>query len=140
VCLSFVRETQLNVVWDIYIYITDSLKVTTQSKRGKGISRRVKPDNKIPGNWVAFLRVDENKEELFHFLADQLATGGAEHGQVIYTKGGSVVCNEQRDDISDLAPCKHEEADTRLLLHAAHAAKCGFKKIMLRITDMTLWL
>jgi len=139
VCLSSVRKPQLNVVWDIYIYITDSLKVTTWSKRGKGICRRAKPDTKIPGNWVAFLRVDEiRKSNIFHFLADQLATVGAEHAQVIYAKDKSVVCNEQRDDISDLAPCKHEEADTRPLLHAAYEAKCGFKKIILRITDTDL--
>lgn len=58
-----------------------------------------------------------------------------EYGQVISTKGQSVVINGRRDDTSDLSPCTHEEADTRLLLHAADAAKCGFKKIMLRTVD-----
>ncbi|KAK3730138.1 hypothetical protein QZH41_015848 [Actinostola sp. cb2023] len=81
---------RVDVVWDMYI--TDSLEETTRNKRGKGIRRRVKPDTKIPGNWAAFLRVDENKEELFHYLADQLGTIGAEHGQVISTKGEAVVC------------------------------------------------
>ena len=84
---------------------------------------------------MAFLRVDENKEELFHFLVDQLVSVEAEHGQVTSTKGDSVVCNGQRDDISGLAPCKHEETDTRLLLLAADAGKCGFNKIMLRTID-----
>ena len=121
------------MIWDIYI--ADSLKAVTRNKRGKGIRRRVKCDTKIPGNWVAFLRVNENKEELFHFLADQLVSVEAEHGQVISTKGDSVVFNGQRYDISSLAPCKHEEADTRLLLHAADAGKCGFNKIMLRTVD-----
>jgi hypothetical protein len=81
------------------------------------------------------LRIDKNKEELFHFLADQLGTVGAEHGQVESTKGDSVVCNGGTDDTSGLSPCNHEEADTRLLLHAADAAKCGLKKIMLRTGD-----
>ena len=138
VFLPFVKSQlqhvlRVDVVWDIYI--ADSLKATTRNKRGKGIRRRVKPDTKIPGNWAAFLRVDENKEELFHFLADQLVSVEAEHGQVISTKGDSVVCNGQRDDISSLAPCKNEEADTRLLLHAADAGKCGFNRIMLRTVD-----
>ena len=138
VFLPFVKSQlqhvlRVDVVWDIYI--ADNLKTTTRNKRGKGIRRRVKPDSKIPGNWVAFLRVDENKEELFHFLADQLVSVEAEHGQVISTKGDSVVCNGQRDDISGLAPCKHEEVDTRLLLLAADAGKCGFNKIMLRTID-----
>ena len=39
-------------------------------------------------------------------------------------------------ETSDVAPCKHEAAETRLLLHAAHAAKCGFKKIMLQTVDI----
>jgi len=95
VFLLYVKHSLM--LYGTYIYITDSLKMTARSKRGKGICRRVKPDTRIPGNWVAFLRVDENKEELFHFLADQLATVGAEHGQVIYTKDESVVCSEQRD-------------------------------------------
>ena len=56
-----------------------------------------------------------------------------EHEQVISTKGD--LCNGQRDDISSLAPCKHEEADTRLLLHAADVGKCGLNKIMLRTAD-----
>lgn len=112
-----------------------SLKATARSKRGKGIRRRVKPDTKIPGNWVAFLRVDENKQELFHFLTDQLATTDLGLGQVIWTKGDSVVCNGRREDTSDLLPCNHKEADTRLVLHAADAAKCGFEKVMLRTVD-----
>lgn len=72
----------------------DSLTATTRNKRGKGIQQHVKPDLKIPGNWET-LRVDENKEELFHFLADQLVSVEAVHGQVTSPKGDSVVCNVQ---------------------------------------------
>ena len=77
-----------------------SLKAKTRSKRGKGIRRRVMPDSKIPGNWAAFLRTDKNKEELFHFFADQLGTVGVQHGQVVSTKGNAVVCNRETDDTS----------------------------------------
>ena len=124
---------RVDVVWDKYN--ADSLKATARSKRGKGIRRRVKSDTKIPGNWAAFLRVDENKQELFDFLADQLGTVDVELGQVISTKGETVVYNRRREDTSELSPCNHEEADTRLLLHAADAAKCGFEKLMLRTVD-----
>lgn len=50
----------------------------------------------------------------------------------ISTKGEAVVSNG-RDDTATLSPCKHEEADTRLILHAA---KCGFTKVMLRTADI----
>ena len=81
------------------------------------------PDSKIPGNWAAFLRIDKNKEDLFHFLADQLGTVGVQHGQVVSTKGNAVVCNRETDYTSSLPPCNHEKADTRLSLHAADVAK-----------------
>ena len=32
----------------------------------------------------------------------------------------------------DLAPCDHEEADTRLFLHARHCAQNGHKKVVIR--------
>ena len=55
---------------------------------------------------------------------------------MISTKGEtSVVYNRRREDTSELSLCNHEEADTRLLLHAADAAKCGFEKLMLRTVD-----
>lgn len=55
-----------------------------------------------------------------------------EHGQVISTKCEAVVCNGRRIHTADLSPCKHEEADTRLILHAA---MCGFTKVMLSTFD-----
>ena len=111
---------RLDIVWDEYIH--DSLKSMTRSKRGKGVRRRVEPNNRIPNNWNAFLRVDENKAELFQFLADLsigLKVGGK---QVISTCGHGVVCNSDID-ICNLSPCTHEEADTRILLHAANVLR-----------------
>lgn len=124
---------RVDVVWDRYF--PGSLKDSARSKRGKGVRRQVRPNTRIPGNWAAFLRVDENKEELFHYLAEQLTTIRSEHGKVVSTKGETVVFNNERDDIADLAPCKHEEADTRLLLHAADAAKRSYTKVMIRTVD-----
>ena len=43
--------------------------------------------------------------------------------------------NGRRDDTSDLSSCTHEETDTRRLLHAADATKCGLTKTMLRTVD-----
>ena len=112
------------MVWNRYL--PGSLKDSSRSKRGKGIRRHVRPDTRIPGNWIAFLRVDENKEELFLYLAEQLTTIGIDHGEVVSTKHESVVFNNDRTDAADLSPCMHEEADTRLLLHAADAARRGY--------------
>ena len=42
-----------------------SLKASTREKRGKGIRRRVAPSTVMLKNWSDFLRVNENKTELF---------------------------------------------------------------------------
>jgi len=57
-------------VWDRYL--PDSLKGTARAKRGKGVRRRVVAGASIPGNWASFLRVDDNKTELFSFLSGAL--------------------------------------------------------------------
>eukprot|EP00112_Aurelia_sp_Birch-Aquarium-sp1_P020665 Seg5381.3 transcript_id=Seg5381.3/GoldUCD/mRNA.D3Y31 product="hypothetical protein" protein_id=Seg5381.3/GoldUCD/D3Y31 len=57
-----------------------------------------------------------------------------QHKQIITTKGLAVLSNTPRET-PDLSSCNHEEADTRLLLHAADAAKQGYKKIMIQTVD-----
>jgi len=63
---------RLDIVFDVYL--TDSLKLGTREKRGIGTRARVTVNNKIPKNWTEFLHVDDNKTELFHYLALVLTT------------------------------------------------------------------
>ena len=37
--------------------------------------------------------------------------------------------------VKQLAPCSHEEADTRMLLHADHEAQQGHKVVCLKTVD-----
>ena len=62
--------TRIYIIWDVYL--EDSLKSTAREIRGRGIQRRVAPSNTIPGNWKEFLRLAENKTELFDSLAHQV--------------------------------------------------------------------
>ena len=119
--------------WDRYL--PGSLKDSARSKRGKGIHRRVRPDTRIQGDWKAFLRVDENKKHLFLYEAEQLTTIGTDHGEVLSTKHETVDFNNDRTDATDLSPCTHEEADTRLLLYSADDARCAYIKVMIRTVD-----
>ena len=50
----------------------DSLKSTTRRKRGKGIRRKVEGNSQPPKDWDSFLRIDENKTELFRFLSHDI--------------------------------------------------------------------
>ena len=38
-------------------------------------------------------------------------------------------------DLTNIAPCSHEEADTRLFLHVAHAVQKGYRKLSLHSGD-----
>ena len=122
---------RVDVVWDECL--PDSLKTDTRTKRGRGIRRRVEASSSIPGNCQAFLRIDENKVELFSFLATRLAARETEK-QVISTLHKDVVCTHDRY-IAGLAPCTHEEADTRMLLHVEDAMKQGYTKLSIHTFD-----
>ncbi len=124
----------MDIVWDVYI--AESLESTTRQKRGKGVRRRVSPTTVIPQNWKDFLRVDENKLELFSFLSQQVTNLPTEEGKCIYTTHGSDVLSSMVDaDLTSLVPCSHEEEDTRLLLHVADAVQKGFRKVCVRTVD-----
>ena len=111
----------------------ESLKADTRTKRGRGIRRRVEPSSSIPGNWQAFLRINENKVELFSLLATRLTAQETEK-QVISTLHKDLVCTHARY-IAGLAPCTHEEADTRMLLHVEDATKQGYTTVSIRTVD-----
>ncbi len=119
-------------MWDEYI--ANSLKATTRSKRGQGARRRVQATNQIPRNWQQFLRNDENKRELFQFLAQGVASL-QEAKQFITTKSKDILCTLAHNNIANVAPRTHEEADTGIILHAADAVQEGHRKIVLRKVD-----
>ena len=94
------------------------------------------PSTQIPKNWNNFLRVDENKTELFKFLSQQAIHLPIDQGKVIYaTDGGNVLTTEANALLTNLSPCLHEEADTRLLLHVADAVKKSHRKLCVRTVD-----
>ena len=120
---------RLDIVWDEYI--ADSLKAETRTR--KGIRRRVEPSNTILANWQEFLRINDNKIELFSLLATSAATIATDK-QVISTCHTAVLCTQSRD-VSGLAPCTHEEADTRILLHLEDVVKQGYNKVSIPTVD-----
>lgn len=122
---------RLDIVWDLYM--ADSLKADTRSKRGKGARRRVELSSAVPRNWQEFLRIDENKMELFSFLASNMANIDT-NKHLIITLGPSVLCSN-RQDVSAVAPCMHEEADTRILLHLQDAIQQGYSKALICTVD-----
>ena len=119
------------MIWDQYF--NNSLKSQTRSRRGKGIRRRVEASSSLPGNWQEFLRIDANKIELFAFLVKHISRMVITK-QIVTTSGSEVLCIPPQDT-SGLAPCDHEEADTRIIVHMADAVNKGYKKILIRTVD-----
>ena len=57
-------------------------------------------------------------------------------GKEIYsTHGNDVISSSERTNLELLAPCTHEEADTRLMVHALDAASNGCNRIRIRSND-----
>ncbi|KAL8585219.1 hypothetical protein ACOMHN_013234 [Nucella lapillus] len=126
--------SRLDLVWNTYL--ADSLKGSTRAKRGQGVQRRVVAAAAIPGNWQNFLRVDSNKTELFRFLSAALMEWfDQEDKQHVITDGEAVLSKPLLPDLTSLAPCNHEEADSRMLLHASHTAQHGHHAILIRTID-----
>ena len=61
---------RLDIVWDCYF--ANSLKKTTRDIKGRGIRLKVTSNGRLPKDWKSFLRCDENKKELFPFLANTI--------------------------------------------------------------------
>ena len=59
-----------------------------------------------------------------------------EEGKLVYVTNGSTVLNSVAEiDITNLAPCSHEEADTQLLLHVEDAVQSGCSKVCVHTVD-----
>lgn len=55
--------------------------------------------------------------------------------QLVVTLGQDVLSEPLLPDKTMLSPCSHEEADTRLILHAADAARNGIKRVLIKTVD-----
>ena len=84
------KYSRVDVVFDIYRQ--DSLKGETRQKRGTGVRRKVVGNSRPPKLWHNFLRCDENKTEIFGFLADKIILIQT-NVQIKVTKGDDIVCN-----------------------------------------------
>ena len=116
-------------MWDTYQ--SDSLKESTQEKRGKGVRRKASGRAKLPSNWIDFLRDPNNKSELFALLTSKLQALtflqtrlSMLHQSVISTMS------------TGMMNCNHEEADTRIIV--IHALCQGMKSVKVRTVDTDL--
>ena len=80
--------------------------------------------------------MDLNKKKLFSFLSKALVESfEQDNKELVVTDGDQVLCVPPQQDVHLLAPCSHGEADSRMMLHVAHAAQHGHHKILVRTVD-----
>ena len=59
-----------------------------------------------------------------------------EGDKTIYsTMDDQVVCSSRGSITSTLAPCSHEEADSRIFVHVKNMAQQAYTKVMIRTVD-----
>ena len=122
---------RIDVCFDIYK--DDSLKLQTRENRGAGIRTVVRENTPTPKDFKSFMRNNSNKTELFGMFATTLA-GFQGNTQVVASLNNHVLTNTESFNASQVSHCNHEEADTRVILHAFDGAK-GMKKIKIVTVD-----
>ena len=148
-CLSYMKKpcTRVDVVFDRYE--KDSIKAGTRSfRKGTGSKRPVRrmvndKEVPLPNNWKQFIDLEENKADLARLLSEELSCQVAD-GDIV-TAGGfespeEVKCSPDRDP--GILSATHEEADTRILLHAKDSLMHGFERVVVvcRDTDVLVLL
>lgn len=141
---------RLDVVFDRYTG-KDSIKASTRNKRaGKtklSIRRIISDDVPLPEVWSQFISLDDNKADIARFLSHRLIAHGTriqEQTEIITGGGFEDIQTTQssKDGIVPQLQGDHEEADTRMIVHAVDAIAKGFKRVLVhsRDTDVLLMM
>ncbi len=95
--------------------------------------QRVTGNGKVLPNWSSFLRDNDNKTELIHFLADKIYE--MDTSNIVIVAKGETAINNQMISLDEAAPCTHEEADIWLFVNARHSAAEGIKVFKISAND-----
>ena len=70
----------------------------------------------MPKKWQSFLR-DDNKTEIFHFLADTVGRMLHAAMNIVVVTKEELVLSTRVINLYHMAPCSHEEADMCIFVH-----------------------
>ncbi|MGH0123575.1 UNVERIFIED_CONTAM: hypothetical protein FKN15_037020 [Acipenser sinensis] len=145
--------------WNLYLYALSemvpyiasvdryqekSIKARTRKKRSKR-SRPIRHvienrDVPLPKKWTNFLALPENKADLAHFLSAQHISCNYTNIEVVAAGGfedkREVISTNPSTDVTPLQ-ASHEEADTRMVLHAVNSS---FDTVVLLAWDTDVFL
>lgn len=127
-----VNANRVDVVWDSYPEI--SIKSLEQVRRMKSVGVQTfhlrSAKQKVPKNWNQYLASGKNKEAFIKYLLQQWQDMEFQLGNLTLIFAHGTDCHIIKEDSGKLSThpltdlqCDHQEADTRLLLHAKHATE-----------------
>lgn len=141
---SGAKFQRIDVLFDRYQ--THSIKTGTRKRRGRGLVAIRRPvestDLPLPVKWENFIAHQDNKADLARFLSQQLILR-APVNKTIVTAGG--FSDEEGVEASNATlntncmEAKHEEADTRIVLHCI-TSKASTIVVSARDTDILILL
>ena len=137
--------TKIDLVGDRYPIV--SIKNAVRRKRAKDGSLSTASINgcqTYSRQWRRFLSDGDNKEKLISFLAKEWAfqkylgklsekelfVASRDKCYKIYVRNSEIP-----SEIVPALECTQEETDTRLVLHANHAAVSGYEKVVIKSSD-----
>ena len=137
--------TRVDVLFDRYVKnsIKGGTRDKSKEKKGTRIRRNVDNRDQRIGNWERFIILEDNKASLAHFLSTEISESySAPPGRELVINGGFKdtlkvwSSDTSRQDIRELAS-DHEQADTRIALHARDAAARGYKQVNICVVIRT---
>ena len=137
---------RIDVVFDVYRSRNIDKEHTEREERGyTGIEyRNIQPDHRIQ-QWRKFLSNPQNKKQLVRVVTEEWQKERFRQrltGRHLFTTTEESCVEISADNFrprEDLTSTQ-EEADTRLLLHASHAARNGFKAIVISSEDTDVFV
>jgi hypothetical protein len=137
------RAARIDVVFDVYRDL--SIKNVERNRRSRGqlLFKKIIATAEIK-QWGSFLSSNENKNALVEFIVSQWKKPEyrAKIGQKLFyaTNGSDVVKTNEREIFHEIElQSNHEEADTRMLLHAKHAS-ANYSKILISSPDTDVFI
>jgi len=141
------RDMDVDVVTIVFDRYDQELSIKSSERERRGTSDAgstilIQGNRNVP-NYRCFLKSAANKAGLAAFISDYVCTNGSEllpAGKSVILAGGfkegELVREVNEDGVSDIhdLKCTHEEADTRLLLHAVNLST-HHSRIILRCDD-----
>ena len=132
---------RVDVVFDVYV--DNSIKDVERTRRSHGELRlkKIIPTAQIK-QWNLLLSSNENKNKLTAFIVDHWKTNATKIGQKEFyvTSGEKVfkITSTEHREVDELES-DHQEADTRMLLHAKHSSY-SYNNIVIYTPDADVFI